>query len=1010
MKPATWRKLFAALLVSAVLAAACSPDGPDAGLDADEAEAAIDDAHAEAPETTAELGDADPADEPATPDDEEPAPDDERESAGESAPVGAPADLGAFNDYDPTDPDTTLLPIDPDVLIGQLANGLRYYLRSNDSPGDAAVMHLVVDAGGLLDPDGEEGTAHFLEHMLFNGTERFSKNELDQVLRDFGTDFGPDLNAYTSPDETVYILDFHLDDPEALDTAFTVLSQWASAATILPEDVEEERGIILDEYRLRDESASGRISNFLDAIYYRGTVYEGMLIGGSQESNSTVTAEDLREFYDTWYRPENMAVVVVGDLPVTQMEALVVEHFADFAPRTPSAPAQPDRSAFTVTFVTEPVTGVVTHPDHGPIYISLDWQLPAWPQGTVGGERLRLMEDLIAQMLDIRLDAAHRAGLMAQATEPHISSFPAARGLRLYGTNYQGQDLVQATTDYLSVVEGAAHFGFTPGEFEQAVETFRTSLQFQLESSATRQDDAYAFGYVGHFLSGADISATDDRVARLSALLDTYSAAEATAHLRWVLELAPPLVVSIGPDPSTVPTADELLAAVEAARPLAPPAAQEAIETLMERPAPVAASRETAVNLVPDAYEWEFPNGARVVFAPSAIAAGQVDVVAEGLGGWSTLDVGDSALVRHAVRAVAASGVADASATQLDEYLATTTARVSPFIAEFSEGFSGASGADDLETLFTLTHLYITEPRITEVAAGEQLQAMETRLANAQTFPQWISELALRDALHQGSPWHQVVATQSQIDATTPDSLLSLYQARLSDVDDLMVVIVGDIDQATVADLAARYVGTLPVGASDTFENRRRGFPAGVQRITIPVSADAGAAGFDVMFGATAPTDTSLVVIADVAAAVVNDLLTVRVREELGDAYSVGVSVVPNAAVGTWEGRIFSTGASEGLAAGHAEVIEILTELIADGPAERDFAQAIAVVGDDYVLESNSLLINPLLSRHHVDDADVATLARRRAALGEVTAADVQQFIALLFDLDNRIEVFRTAQ
>jgi len=353
MKPGSWRNLLPALLVAALLAAACAPDSPDATPPTDAADES-EEVHEEAPETPAEADEAPEADEPEP--DEPEASDDEdpAETVAEPEPIGDPVDLGAFNDYEPGDPDATPLPVDSDVLIGELGNGLTYYLRSNDSPGEAVVMHLVVNAGAVLDPDGEEGTAHFLEHMLFNGTELFSKNELDQVLRDIGTDFGPDLNAYTSPDETVYILDFQLDDPEALDLAFTVLSEWASAATILPEDVEEERGIILDEYRLRDESASGRISNFLQVIYHQGTVYEGMLIGGSEESNSTVTAENLRDFYDTWYRPDNMAVVVVGDLPVTQMEELVVEYFADFAPRTPSAPDQPDRSAFTAQFVTEP--------------------------------------------------------------------------------------------------------------------------------------------------------------------------------------------------------------------------------------------------------------------------------------------------------------------------------------------------------------------------------------------------------------------------------------------------------------------------------------------------------------------------------------------------------------------------------------------------------------------------------------------------------------------------------
>lgn len=1009
MNPAPWRRLLAPLFAAALAAAACAPDDHDAIVEPDAADDEMAEVHEEDQPVDA-VDEPDEADEAEAAAEPEPADEPEPGDEPEAEPIGDPVDLGEFNDYEPDDPDATPLPVDSEVLIDQLPNGLTYYLRSNDSPGKSIMMHLVVNAGAVLDPDGAEGAAHFLEHMMFNGTEQFSKNELLQVLRDFGTDFGPDLNAYTSPDETVYILDFKLDHPGSIGLGFTVLSQWASAATLLPDDVDAERGIVLDEYRLRDESASGRISNFLDAIYYSGTVYEGMLIGGSEESNLSMTAEVLRDFYDTWYRPDNMAVVVVGDLPVSEMETLVEHYFAELAPRTPTAPPQPDRSAFIADFVDEPVTDVVTHPDHGPIYISLDWQLPAWPEGTVGGERLRFMERLIARMLDIRLDAAFQAGQLSQATEPHFSAFPAARGLRLYGTNYQGSDLNQATTDYISVVHGAAHFGFTQAELDQAVSAFRTSLEFQLESEETRQDREYSFSYAAHFLSGADISSTPERVARLSALLDTYSVEELTAHLRWLLDIAPPLVVSIGPDPADVPTAEELRAAVDAAVPLAPPEAQEAIDALMARPDPAAPAAERSLGLFDDAYEWEFPNGATVMFVPSDIAAGEVNVVAEGLGGWSSLSVGDSALVRHAVGAVASSGVGDATATQLDESLATTTARVSPFIGEYSEGFSGASGADDLEALFALLHLYVTEPRITEVAVNEQIQAMQTRLANAETFPQWISELALLDALYQGSPWYQFIATQGQIDATTPDALLDLYQARLSDVDDLLVAVVGDIDRATVADLAARYIGTLPAGADDTFTDHNPGFPSGVQRITIPVDADSGAAGLDLVFGAETTLTTEALVLSDVATAVINDLLDGRVREQLGDTYSVGSSVSPDDATGKWTARISATGPSDGLETSHATIVEILTELIADGPADRDLQQAIAVVRDNYVLESNSLIINPLLLRHHADDSNVGTPAQRRAVLEQITAAEVQEHIALWFNLDNRIEVFRSEQ
>ena len=927
-----------------------------------------------------------------------------------SEPAADRADLGAFNEYQPADTDPTPLGVDADVLIGTLDNGLKYYLRSNDSPAESVEMRLVVNAGAVLDPEGAEGIAHFVEHMLFNGTEAFSKNDLIQALRSIGTDLGPDLNAYTSADETVYVLDFLLDDPEALDLAFEVLAQWLSAATLHPDDVEAERGIVLDEYRLSSESASGRIGEFLDAIYYTGSIYEGMLIAGSEESIAAITTEQLREFYETWYRPDNAAVIVVGDLPVTEMEQKVVQFFGQLAARTDAMPAQPERHAFTADFITEPLTDVVTHPDHGSLSMSIDWQLPAWPPSTAGGDRLRYMEAVISLMLDIRLDSAFRAGLMSQASEPFMDLWQQARGLRLYGTNLRGPDLLQATTDYLAVLEGAAHYGFTQDELEQATNWERTQLETLLDGAETAQSSNYADRYVYHFVRGEGMEAISDRVARLSGLLDTFTVEEMTAHLRWLLDNAPPLVVSLGDDPANVPTASELRAAVDAVVPVPPPEREEPIETLMEAPDPVAPRREHALDLFEGAYEWVFANGATVVFAPSGLSANEVSVAAQGLGGWSLLPLGSSALRRHAAAAVAASGVGEISAAQLDEYLAGSTARVSPYISEFTEGFSGSSSPDDLDDLFGLLHLYVTEPRVTQVAANEQIQRMQTRRTSADNSPSWIAWVAMWAAYYQHSPWFTYVPTQEQIDAATPASLLELYEMRLTDVDDLVVVVVGDVDQDAVADLAARYIGTLPAGAPDSFVDHNPGFPPGIHRDTIPVDADSGETGLSVVFGARVPVMVESLVTADVARSLLRDLLLTAVREDLGETYSVAVSIAPYIQVNTWEVVIEATGAAETLDQSLDTILDVIEELAANGPTDTDLAQAVSVARDDFQLDHNSEIVGPLLRRRHLDDALVGTPSQRLEALSEVTAADIQQLASILLDTDNRIEVLRTVE
>ncbi len=846
--------------------------------------------------------------------------------------------------------------------------------------------------------------------MMFNGTEFFEKNELAQALRDMGMEFGADLNAFTGPDETGYTLSFQLEDGEKLDLAFKVLSQWASAATLHEEDVEAERGVVLDEQRLREETATGGVLAALQELWFRGSVYEGVAIGGTKESNSQMSAEQLRGFYDLWYRPDNMAVVAVGDVDVSDLERRLVESFGDLGARTPSAPAQPERHPFSAAFSSETQAAAVTHPDIGDQSVQLQWRLPAWPEGTAGGERLGVAEDVIARMLKVRLDAAYQAGLLTQTTEPEIHVFAMARALRFLGTNYQGPDLAAATTDFVSVVRGASRWGFTQSEMAQAVEAINASLDLELQGEATRQDYQFSQRYQSHFLTGADISSTADRAARRRCLLESFTPRELTAHLRWLFDLGAPLVVSSGPDPAEVPTAGELVAAVAAAVPLAAPEAESAVQALMQPPQPVSPVSEGELDLFEGAYEWVFPNGARAVFVPSDIAAGEVSVVAESLGGTSTLSPGDSALAPHAVAAVVASGAGTASATQLDEFLAGSTASVRPFISEHSEGFFGTAGTGDLETLLVLMHLYVTSPNLTDVALREQVQAMGSSLASSQADPLFIAELALLDAQYQGSEWHQMIATQDQIDSVTKQTLRRLYEARLSDVDDLTVVFVGDIDRDTVADLAARYIGTLPAGEADTFVNRQPPFPAGVDRITVPVAAGGGNAGFDIFFGAESAITAESLVAADIVSTIVRELLSERVREELGDAYSTSAFIMPSEATGTWTARISSTGSSAGLERGHEQVLAILTGLISDGPAERDLQQAIEVLSDNYAFESNFDIVRPLLRRLHLDDEDVGTRGQLRAALANVTAEGVHRYIKVFFDLENRIEVFRSAE
>ena len=908
--------------------------------------------------------------------------------------------------YDPeAELDSTPLPVDDaQVVIGRLPNGLTYYLRSNDSPGGRLELRLVVRAGSVDDPDGAEGAAHYLEHMLFNGTERYPKNELDETLRDLGAEFGPDLNAYTTRDETVYALSVSTEGGAAVDTAFDVMAQWASAATLAEEDVEAERGIVNDEFLLGSASGPGKVGLALEELYAAGTAYEGKDVLGNAETIRSMTAEKLRQFYDAWYRPSNMAVVAVGDLTTADLETLVRRHFGGLEGRGP----EPQREPITVEPNREPRIDTLAFSGVGYSRLSLDWAVPVWPRHTAGGQRLRLLETLIRVMLEDRLVQEFAFGRLSQATEPYISPFSSGRSLRFWGTNFGGSDLAAGTTDLLSVMAGAAEFGFTQEEMDRAVESIRVSLDTAVATEQTQQDSEYARGYVGHFLERSYLAGAEQRQQRYTALLEDIALAELDEHWRWLSAWSGPIVVPYGEDFDDIPTLEEMAAAVASVRPREKAAAESAIDSLMAAPDPVAPVSSGPLDLFEgfEAYEWRFENGATVVFVGSDIAEGEVNLRAESLGGYSILEPGGAGRRRMAITAVNSSGVGDVSAGQLSAYLDGSTASAQPWISATTEGISGSASPDDLEDLFALLHLYHAEPRVTAVGLKNALNDAVEELALAETYSSWVVTLAYVAARHPDNPWQVRLATQDDIDAATADSLLELYERRFGGVDDLVVVAAGDTDRETVADLAARYVGTLPSDVPDTYADRRSPHPDGVTRIEVPL-ADPSGTSVAIHYDSPVEYTPKLAVTLRVLENIMNEQMIVRVREELGNTYdtlsSLSIRRTPTSGVSS---EFSSTGDAQFLDQIYDKMIAIIDEMVVNGPSDADFVQAKTVVGANYDLISNFDLIGTVLQRRFSDDADLLTPTRRFQELAKLTASDVQALAEQLYGPGRRIEVF----
>ena len=897
--------------------------------------------------------------------------------------------------------DSTPLPTDPAVRVGTLDNGYTYYVRENDKPGNSLSLRLVVNAGSINEPEPGLGMAHFVEHMLFRGTEAYTPEEFNTTLRSLGVEFGPDLNAGVWYDQTVYDLTVTTDPAENVDTALHILSQMGHAALIEPEAVELERGVVIDELRYRTATASGSISAEFDRVYTQGTPYEGYYPIGTVAALESTTAEDLREFYETWYVPSNMAIVVVGDRPADELFALVEKHFGPI-----EAAAAPDFSLGEIAHGQASSYDVVTDDEYGLSFISLDIAIPTFDYATVGGDRLLMLESLVATMVQNRLEDAFYRGELTQVDAPHFGAFNHNRGLRYYGTNWQGEDLDAASRDYVSVLQTIQRYGFNHDDVARAAEAFTTSLEYQLDNAPSTRDIQYAERYVSHFLSGVDISAPKERFDRLSALLEGVTAQESTDHFRWLMNRAGLIVLAVGPDAASVPTPAALEAAVEAAAPRnEPPPIEPEIDKLMEVPQPV---RPVATRTLPvlDATEWEFANGARVVFVYSDIEEATVNIRARSLGGWSTLYPGARALAFRAVEAVFGSGFGDLTKLQLDRFLGESTASLGAIISEREEGFDGAANPEDLETLFQLLHLAVTAPRVDDLAFGQAFNSTAIRTSFAEVNPAWQAWVAYEHARF-GSEWHHPVATPEQLATLSPETFLSDYRERLGDVDDMILAVVGDTSAEEVERLARHYIGTLPAGAPDTFVDRHRPAPTELVRRVIPVTADMTAV-LEMYHDTDISDYRSARVNARVLDVILNDRIFRLVREELGASYVAGVGIT--AAVTprpTVYSELFFTVDADGYQAAYNRVLSILADMVANGPTAKELEEAKAVLRVDYSQPSNGVLLSALISRLYLDDADLATSRNSLEDLEAVTPASVKSLATVLYDREGRVEIVR---
>jgi zinc protease len=797
----------------------------------------------------------------------------------------APSSTGAAA---PRGAQETPLPADTVVRIGTLPNGLRYYIRPNAEPRGRVELRLVVNAGSVLEDEDQRGLAHVVEHLAFNGTTNFAGHELVAFLESVGMRFGPDVNAYTSFDETVFMLTLPTDTADVVETGFQILEDWAHGIRFDSLEIEKERGVVIEEWRL-SQGAGSRMRDRHFPVLFRGSRYAERMPIGTRESLESFDHDALRRFYRDWYRPDLMSVVVVGEIDTERAESLITQHFAGIA-----GPARP-RVRQEMRFRSTPGTrySVATDPEATGTSVSLYLKWPARPGGTERSYREWLAQSLASSMLNSRLheiaqnpaapilDVSSFHGRLVRPTDALIltAAVPdggAARGLEAV----------------LAEMHRAADHGFTATELDrERTELLRILEQRHAERGRTSSAE-FASQYVSHFLYGGGLADAETEWELYRRLAPEVTLAEVDSVVgAWARPADRAVLVSASSrDGAEPPTEAELAAAVEAAAAagLAAWDDGESDAPLVARPP--APGRIVAEREIPEAgvTEWTLENGARVVLRPTDFRDDEILFAARRAGGTSRYGDDDHVAALTAAAVVQYAGVGDLSLTDLRKRLAGRMAGAGADIGELHEGFSGAASPRDLETLFELVYLRFTEPRVDTTSFLTYRDQARERLRNRGLSP----DAAFQDTL-------QVVLTAGHPRARPPsvavfDSLdmhrsLEIYRERFSGASGFAFYFVGTFEPDSLRPLVERYLASLPAdGQAEGWRDLGVRPPSGVVQRTVRRGLEPRAR-TQLVFHGPMEFDPDQLHALDALA----DLLQIRLREALredrGGTYGVGV-------------------------------------------------------------------------------------------------------------------------
>jgi zinc protease len=782
------------------------------------------------------------------------------------------------------------LPLDPAVRYGVLDNGLTYYIRANEEPKNRASFYIIQNVGAILEEDHQDGLAHFLEHMAFNGTENFPGKGILNTLEKHGVAFGRNINAYTSQDETVYnISEVPVNRPGLLDTCLLVLHDWSDFLLLSEEEIDAERGVIAEEWRTR-RNASFRVWRASLPYMYNHSKYARRDIIGDIDVIRNFEYDELRDFYHDWYRTDLQAIAVVGDFDAEEVENKVIALFS----KIPAVDNPKERYEVTVPDNDEPVFGLVTDREADQSIISIYIREQVDQPGIENAEQLR--NDYVKRLFN-RMMSQRISELLQKGDPPFpygdirrtslTRNYDVTMILAVAKTNEEER----ALSSILKEAERAKRYGFAPGELDRAKSHYLNMLENRVKEKDKITNDQYARQYRAHYLENSAYLDVEVELELMRVLFSTITPDDFLSLMpEWFSQRNNVMVIS-GPESEEVKhlSEQEALALLSSSASIEVEPYEDvelAVSLISDEPAP---GSVISVKSIPelDAEEWTLSNGARVVYRLADYEKDNIGFRAYSPGGSSLYEEEYLPSVEMLSSFVPFYGVEDYDQSTLQKMLTGKTVQLNFELNELSEGFTGSASPKDFETLMQFIHLRFTAPRFDQ----EAHQALKSRflalVENMRNNPQNIMRDSMTMIL---SDYHPRTMTMDKdlIEDVALEKIEQVYRERYRDASDFIFFFVGNIQKEELMPYVEKYIASLPsAGVEETWVDRGVREPEGLVEKEIELSLSVPKSTSIVVLNNEMKYTPENLVIMRIIRGVLNLRFDETIREEEGGTYGV---------------------------------------------------------------------------------------------------------------------------